>query len=206
MKRLPPLLVALPPVAIAIGGLFHPEFLTPETAHRWWVAHCVLLPLFPLVGVSLWWLLRGVPGPLAQGARLLAYAYAVLYTALDAIAGIGLGYVVDKAGERGQRGPDLGTFFFIGDHVGRPGAICLALAGVLAGLALMQPHGWLAGVGGALLAAGAMLVWKYHVFPYKGVLGMVLVALGLAAMAAARGGLLADHRHDGAARAQGAAA
>ena len=58
------------------------------------------------------------------------------------------------------------------------------IAGVLAGLALVQVHGWLAGAGGVVLAAGAMLVWKYHVFPYKGVLGMVLVAVGLAAMAA----------------------
>lgn len=186
MKRLTPLLVAVPPVALAIGGLFHPEFLTPSTAQRWFVAHCALLPLFPLVALSLWWLLRGVPGPLAQGARVLAYAYAVLYTALDAIAGIGLGYVVHRAADRGQPGPDLGAFFYIGDHVGRPGAICLALAGLLAGLALVGRDGWLPGLGGALVFAGGMLVWKYHVFPYKGVLGMLLVAAGLAALALPR--------------------
>lgn len=186
MKRLTPLLVALPAFAIAIGGLFHPEVLTPDTAGRWWTAHLVLLPLFPLVGVSVWWLLRGETGPVAQGARLLAYAYAVLYTALDSMSGIGLGYSVDKAAERGNPLPDLGPIFSIGDDVGRPGALALAIAGVLVGLLLAHRDHWVAGVGGALVFAGALLVWKYHVFPYKGVLGMALVGVGLAAMAAAR--------------------
>lgn len=186
MKRLSPLLVALPALVIAVGGLFHPELLTPDTADRWFGAHLVLLPLFPLVALGLWWLLRGVRHPVATAARVLAYAYAVLYTALDAISGIGLGWSVKKAAENGQPGPDLGTVFFIGDRIGRPGAIALALAGVLAGLVLAHAHGWLAGLGGALVGGGAMLVWKYHVFPWEGVTGMVLVAAGMGAMALAR--------------------
>lgn len=183
MRRLPVLLAALPALALAAGGLFHPEVLTPDSADRWFGAHLVLLPLFPLVAVSMWWLLRGVPGPLAVGARVLSFAYAVLYTALDAISGIGLSWAVDKAAERGEPGPNLGDFFFIGDRIGHPGAICLALAGVLAAMALLPRLGVLAGVGGALVAAGGLLIWKYHVFPYEGVLGAVLVAAGLAAFA-----------------------
>lgn len=182
MKRLGPLLIAWPAFALAIGGLFHPDFLTPDTADRWFVAHLVLLPLFPLLALSLCWLLRGVRHPAASAARVLAYAYAVLYTALDAISGVGLGWAVKKAAERGEPGPDLGTFFYIGDEIGRPGALALGLAGALAGLVLAQRHGWLAGLGGALTAAGALLVWEYHVFPWKGVTGMAVIGVGLAAM------------------------
>src|SRR3546814_12065977 len=47
--------------------------------------HLALLPAFPLLGASIWFVLRGERGPAAWGARLLAGAYAVLYGALDAI-------------------------------------------------------------------------------------------------------------------------
>ena len=59
-------------------------------------------------------------------------------------------------------------------------------ARMITGLVLAHAHGWLAGLGGALVGGGAMLVWKYHVFPWEGVTGMVLVAAGMAAMALAR--------------------
>jgi hypothetical protein len=84
-----PLLVAAPALLIGALGLLHPVFLTPDTAERWRLAHLALLPAFPLVAVSVWMVLRGDRSLLAWVARALAGAYAVLYGALDSIAGIG---------------------------------------------------------------------------------------------------------------------
>ena len=176
------LLVALPALLVAAGGLAHPDFLTPDTADRWLVAHLVLLPLFPLVGLALVWLLRGERGPVAAGARVLAYGWAVLYTALDAIAGVGLSWQVREAAERGEPGPNLGDAFFIGDRVGRPGALLLGAAGLLLALALVR-HGLLPVLGGVLVAVSSVVVYERHVFPPEGVLGMVGVGLGLALVA-----------------------
>ena len=86
MRALRVLLAALPALAAALLGLAHPVFLTADTADRWSLAHLLLLPVFPLVGLALVWLLRGDRSPLAWAARLAAYAWAVLYGALDAIA------------------------------------------------------------------------------------------------------------------------
>ena len=176
------LLVALPAVLVAVAGTTHPEFLTPDTADRWLVAHLVLLPLFPLVGLALVWLLRGDRSPLAWGARVLAYGWAVLYTALDAIAGVGLSWQVRAAAERGAPGPDLGDAFFIGDRVGRPGALLLGGAGLLLALACLR-RGPLAVVGGVVVAVSSVVVYERHVFPPEGVLGMVGVGVGLALVA-----------------------
>lgn len=85
-------LVALPGVVLGLVGLAHPVFLTPETAERWRLVHLLLLPAIPLLGASVWLLLLGRRGAVAWVARGLAAAYALLYTALDSIAGIGAGH------------------------------------------------------------------------------------------------------------------
>ena len=60
----------------------------------WWQLHIVLLPVFPLLGVAFVLLLRGERGPLVWLARISAYVYAVFYTGLDTLAGIGAGIAV----------------------------------------------------------------------------------------------------------------
>lgn len=179
------LLVAAGP-ALLVGalGLLHPVFLTPETADRWQLAHYLLLPVFPLVAGSVWWLVRGDGGPLAWGARVLALAYAVLYSALDAIAGVGAPEQVRGASSRGEPAPPIGDLYAVGDQLGRVGVIALAVAVALAAaVVFVRTRSPLAPVGAVVAAAGCVLFYRHHIFPPRGVLGMVLIAAGLAAIA-----------------------
>jgi hypothetical protein len=83
--------IAGPAVVLAGLGLTHPQDLSATSAPWWTTLHVLLLPLFPLLAVSLWLLLRGVPGLVAWTARFAAYGFAAFYTALDVLAGIGAG-------------------------------------------------------------------------------------------------------------------
>lgn len=182
MRRLPVLLAALPALLVAAAGLTHPEVLTPDTANAWFVGHLLLLPLFPAVAVSLWWVLSGERSPAAWGARILAYGWVVLYGALDSIAGVGLSWQVKQAAANGTPGPSLGDTFHIADTIGRPGALLLAAAGLLTALALLR-QGALAVLGGVVVAVGSVVVYERHVFPPTGVLGMVAIGVGLGLLA-----------------------
>lgn len=191
VRRVPPsrtpLLVALPALAVAAAGLAHPVLLTADTAEQWRLAHLVLLPLFPLVGAMVWVVLRGEGGPLAWGARLLAAAYAVLYSALDSIAGIGAPQQVIRAAEDADPRPPIEDLYEIGDQLGHLGVYALAAAGLLAGLVLwLRTRSPLAPLGAAALAAACYPFLQDHVFPPRGVLALVGVAVGLALLEASR--------------------
>lgn len=182
-----PLLVALPALLVAAAGTTHPVFLTPDTAERWRLAHLVLLPLFPLAGASVWFVLRGEQGPAAWGARVLAFAYGVLYGALDSIAGIGAPQQVIRSSERGDPGPPIGDLYEIGDRLGHLGVYALAAAGLLTGLVLfLRTRSPLAVLGAVVLAAACYPFKVHHVFPPRGVLALVGVAVGLALLEASR--------------------
>ena len=182
-----PLLVALPALLVAGLGLLHPVFLTPETAERWRLAHLALVPAFPLVAASVWFLLRGEGGPVAWAGRLLAAAYAVLYLSLDAIAGIGAPHQVLRSAERGDPRPPIEDLYDIGDALGRLGVYALAAAAVVTGVVLWRRTRSPFAVGGAVvLAASCYPFLKHHVFPPRGVLAMVGIALGLALLELAR--------------------
>jgi len=96
--------VAGPALLLALAGLVHPHELTTGSAARWIDLHLLLLPVFPLLGVAHWLLLRKVHGPLAWQARLAAFGYANFYTALDVLFGIGMGALVQRYSERGLPG------------------------------------------------------------------------------------------------------
>ena len=181
------LVVAGAALLVGVLGLLHPVFLTPETADRWQLAHYLLLPAFPLVAVSVWWLLRGDRRPLAWGARALALAYAVLYGALDSIAGIGAPEQVRGAASRGEPSPPINDLYAVGDELGRAGVIALAVAVALAAAAVFaRTRSPLAPLGAVVAAVGCFFFYRHHVFPPRGVLGMVLIAAGLAAIALAQ--------------------
>ena len=181
------LLAAGPALLVGALGLLHPVFLTPETADRWQLAHYLLLPVFPLVAASVWTVVSGENGPLAWGARVLALAYAVLYGALDAIAGVGAPEQVREAALRGDPSPPIGDLYAVGDRLGHLGVVALAAAAVLAAAVVFRrSRSVLAPVGGLLVLLGCVFFYRHHVFPPRGVLAMVAVAAGLAAMAVAR--------------------
>jgi hypothetical protein len=182
-----PLLVALPALLIAALGLAHPVLLTPETAERWRLAHLALLPLFPVVAASVWFVLRGERGPAAWAARVLALAYAVLYSALDSIAGLGAPNQVIRTSERGDPRAPIEDLFQIGDQLGRLGVYALAAAAALTAVVLfLRTRSPIAVVGGAIVVVACYPFLRYHVFPPRGVLAMVAIGVGLALLEVAR--------------------
>ncbi len=162
-RLLLPALVAAPAVLVGLLGLAHPVLLTPATAERWRLLHLLLLPAFPLLAVPVWVLLRGERGVVAWSARLLAAAYAVLYGALDAIAGIGAGHQVVLAARRGGARPPVEDLYAIGDPLGQFGVGALALVGVA--VQFRRAGGALGAAGAALGLASCAVLWRHHVFP-----------------------------------------
>lgn len=174
--------VALPGLVLAGFGLTHPLFLDATTAPAWWQLHVPLIPLFPLLAVALWWLLRGERGVLAWGARIAAYLYACLYTGLDVLAGIGAGLVTDVQGP----GAGVGALFGLGGQLGQAGVICLAVGTALAGMVLIRRDGMPAAAGALVALAAGYPFYIGHIFSPVGVVAMVGYALGFALLAAAR--------------------
>lgn len=174
--------VAVPGLALAGFGLVHPAFLAPSTAMVWWQLHVPLIPLFPLLAVALIVLLRGRRDVLAWAARILAYLFACLYTALDTISGIAAGIVTERLGGS-QAVLDL---FTVGDRLGQIGVWCLAAATVAAGVTLGRRDGLrvLPGVAVSLVATYGF--HTFHIFSPYGALSMFGYAVGFALLAAAR--------------------
>ncbi len=182
-----PLLVALPGLLIAAVGLTHPLFLEPDTAERWRLGHLLLLPAFPLLAVALFVVLRGERSPAAWGARALAVVYALLYGTLDTVAGIGAPQQVIRAAERGEDRPPINDLFEIGDKIGHVGVYALAISAALAGLVLfLRTRSPLAPLGAAVIMAACYPFYRFHVFPYRGVLAMVAMGVGFALLEGSR--------------------
>lgn len=178
---LPLIGVALPAVAISALGLSHPRHLTADTA-QWWVnIHLVLLPLFPLLGVAVWILVRGERGILPWLARIGAFLYIPLYTALDAIDGIGAGTLkLNDATTHAARGTT--NLFAIGNAVGAIGgwALLAAIVFAVASLAARQ-RSWAIFLPGVLLLLGGAYFFKAgHIFWPTGGLGLLAFAAGAA--------------------------
>jgi len=173
----------MPALLLAGLGLAHPDRLQTSTASQWWQLHVVLLPVFPLLAVALWVLLRGERGPLAWAARIVAYGYATFYTALDVLAGIAAGVAVESAGRPSQVSIDLQS---LGNELGVVGAYAFVAAAVLTVVVLVRRNGQAALPGGALLVAGSAPFAAGHVYWPVGGLGLLAVAAGCALLAATR--------------------
>lgn len=168
--------LAVPGLALAGAGLFHPHSLTADSAGRWTVLHLLGLFVFPLVGLALATLVRHRADPLAWGVRLTAYVYATAYSALDVISGIGAGYVTWRLGEGVERPDEVRYLFSIGGRIGEVGSWALIACAVLVAGDALRRSGWIA-LPGLLLVAGAVLVHQDHIFAPTGVAGMALVGL-----------------------------
>lgn len=183
-----PVVLALPALALAGAGLFHPHRLTYETAERWWTLHVPGLVAFPLVGVALMFLVRGRADPVAWAIRLTAYVYATFYTALDVINGIAAGYVTRQLGPDVPRSAEIRSLFRIGSPMEDIGGWALVATCVLlvADQLVGRRRPSAAALGGLLLP-GAWLVRIDHIFSPTGVVGMALIAGGTAALGWAHG-------------------
>ena len=171
---------ALPAVALAIAGLFHPHSLNTDTADLWFRLHLAAMFLFPLVGLGLVAPLAGRRDPLAWAARLGALVYAVAYTALDVISGVTAGYLTTRLPDGASRPEEISWVFRIGTPVGEVGSWALLATTALLLVDAVR-RGRLAALPLVTLPAGAWAIHTDHIFAPIGVLGMALVAAGTAA-------------------------
>ena len=186
--------VAGPAVVLAGLGLTHPQDLTATSAPWWTTLHVLLLPLFPLLAVSLWLLLRGVPGLVAWAARIAAYGYAAFYTALDVLAGIGAGELTQLNAQRGlqDRTVEVDRLFAVGNDLSEIGVWCFGVACAATALAVVGRVGRRALPGAVVVvvvvvvvaAAVVFVAGGVHIYWPWGVGTMLALAVGLGLLAA----------------------
>jgi hypothetical protein len=166
-----------PPLVLAGAGLAHPMRLTAATAGSWHDLHVLLLPIFPLLGLGPWLLVRRENPVLGQVAAVLGFAYAVFYTALDVLAGIGAGSLA-RAGVDG--GPSV--LFGQADDLVRYGVWAYLVATLLVAAVMLRRVGVAAIPGAVLIIGGAWSFLDSHIFWPRGVLTMLALAVGWAAL------------------------
>jgi hypothetical protein len=174
------------PLLYLVLGLLHPmeDPVLGEETDVFIGLHIAQLFLIGGLAYALWLLVDGVDGRAARIARALILPYAIAYTTLDAIAGIAMGTVVEKANALpaadqaaagrlidAVREPTLAGYVFYG----ATGLLWFgaALAVVLA-LRKSAPRPAL-----ALMAIGALVFAVGHPRP-TGPIGMGLFVAGLA--------------------------
>jgi hypothetical protein len=148
-----------------------------------------MLPLFPLLALSLWLLLRGVQGPVAWVARIAAYGYAVFYTALDVLAGIAAGELTQLNAERGLQtdAVEVDRMFAVGNDLGDIGVWCFGIAYAATAVAVVGRVGRRALPGAVVLVTAAVVfvAGGVHIYWPQGVGTMLALAVGLGLLAAA---------------------
>ena len=172
--------VTAPPLLLAGLGLTHPNDLTGASAGWWTSLHIILVPLFPLLGVSHWVLLHGRPGVIAWIGRVAAFLYIAFYAVTDHIAGIGTGVVMQQSGASStSERPEIGWLFGVANDVGGAGAWALAFAAVATAVVAVRDGGRRALPGGLLLVAssGYFAIAGVHIYWPRGVLTMLVMAL-----------------------------
>ena len=185
--------VALPALVLSAAGLAHPAFLNADTAAWWTTLHLLLLPVFPLLALSVWVLLRDDRTAVGWGGRIAATTYVVFYTALDAIAGIAAGTAVQAGAQ--PTAEVVTAVRAVGNQLGVIGgyAFFVAVILVLGSAWRRGARGWkLYAAAPALLAAGFLFTRSHIVWPRGGLtlvafaIGFVLVELTLRESSARR--------------------
>ena len=174
--------VTAPPLLLAGLGLTHPNDLTGASAGWWTSLHIILVPLFPLLGVSHWVLLHGRPGVIAWIGRVAAFLYIAFYAVTDHIAGIGNGVVMQQSGASStSERPEIDWLFGIANDVGGPGTWALAVAAVATGVVAVRDGGRRVLPGALLLVAssGYFAIAGVHIYWPRGVLTMLVMALAV---------------------------
>ena len=148
--------------------------------------HLVLLPLFPLLAVAVWILLRDDRTAVGWGGQVAAIIYVAFYGGLDAISGIAAGTVTQAGAD--TQSEVVSSLFAAGRPLGYIGsyAFFVAVVLVLASAWRGGTRGWafFAAAGVALLSA--YLFTTSHIYFPKGVLAMLGFALSFGAVEALR--------------------
>jgi hypothetical protein len=172
------LLVAGPPLLLAGLGLTHPMRLTPDSAAKWRDLHVALLPIFPLLAMGPWIIVRGEHLALRWAVGLLGFIYAVFYTALDVLAGIAAG-ALKSAGAEGKW---TSVMFAQGDGLATYGVWAFLAAVVLASATALRRIGLGAAPGAVFVVAAAFSFLDSHVYWPRGGLTMIVLAIGWVAL------------------------
>ena len=183
------LVITGPAVVLAGLGLTHPQELTAESASWWTTLHIVLLPIFPLLAVSLWLLLRTVSGSIAWVGRIAAYGYATFYSVTDVLVGIAGGELAQFNVKRGLpvRTEQSDLLVSVGNDLGELGVWCFLIACAATAVAIVVQVGRRALPGAIVLVAAAVLfTGGWHVYWPLGVVDMLVLAAGLGLLAAIR--------------------
>jgi hypothetical protein len=178
-------LVMLGPMLLALAGLVHPTGLSAATAHRWVWLHIVLLPFFPLLALGFVVLLRerpraGVPRVARMVAWICAAVYAIGYTGLDAVAGIGAGTVAGQHGDPAELRRLVVALYEVGNGLGAVGVYAFLAATLAATVALGSRHGLRVLPGTVVLLAAGWSFIDSHIFSPRGVQTMLAMAVGFA--------------------------
>ena len=148
---------------------------------RWLAAHLGGVALFPLLGMTIGWMLPSL-GLASRVSRVALILYVPLYVAVDAVLGIGSSVLIryreglapsDRAGADGA----LEALFYepsVIDWLDQCASITWQIGALAAALALWRGYGWRVSV--PLAAAGWVLA-KSHFPPYGAIAGL---ALGIA--------------------------
>lgn len=177
-----PVLVAAPPLVLLAIGLTHPTLLNDSTADWWATLHLVLVPVFPLLAVAVWVLLREDRTAIGWGGRIAAATYVVFYTGLDAVSGIAAGTVVAAGAD--PTSDVVGSLFSVGRVLGLIGGYAFFVAVILVvGSAWRRgARGWLFFVAAAALLVAGFLFTTSHIYWPRGSITMAGFALGFVAV------------------------
>jgi len=170
---------------VMVHGMGYPdpnEFVDyiARVRNRWALVHVAGLVIFPLVGLSIWWMLP--PRRIATAiSRAGLVVYIIAYTAFDAVAGIGSYLIVDfRESLSAAEKPLLNNLVmsFLGDArlTGWMDTVAVSswsVAIVAAVVALFQQRAWRVAV--PLLAAGCAL--RVTHFPPWGAIAGVLLSI-----------------------------
>jgi hypothetical protein len=184
MRHLPVALVTAPPLVLAVVGFSHPHDLDAASAGWWTTLHLLLVPVFPLLGVAHWLLLRGFDGPIAWIGRIAAFGFLTYYGGLDCVSGIATGSVTKLGGvHAGGDSPEVAALFEAGGLLGTIGGLAFLVAGVATAFVHVDRHGRDAAAGALATVAGCALFPVSHIYWPKGVVSLLVLAAGFGLLA-----------------------
>jgi hypothetical protein len=180
--------VAAPPLILLGVGLTHPAHLSVASAPWWTTMHLLLVPLFPLLAVSVWVLLRRGRSVLAWVGRIGAVAFGVFYGTLDALSGVATGIVTQS--EASTTGAAVAGLFATGKDFAYLGGYSLlaAVGAVVINSWLVGTRQWYFWIGAVLALGGSALVASFHIYFPRGTAVLLALTVGFALLEVSRSG------------------